>query len=76
MKDENQDVLDYVITEGEEPLNVADEETEVPNSEDIETEGTETETPNDKATKEYEVPDILGNNKLGYNIWDTIVKGV
>lgn len=27
-------------------------------------------------TKEYKVPDILGNNKLGYNIWDTIVKGV
>lgn len=31
---------------------------------------------NDNDPKEYKIPDILGNNKLGYNIWDTIVKGV
>lgn len=45
------------------------------NSEAAET--TETENTEDVDTKyNTKVPDILGNNKLGYNIWDTIVKGV
>ena len=70
-----------------EALNAVDitDNAEIPN-----TEGTDDTLNNDEATendtevqntKEYKVsnakvPDILGNNKLGYNIWDTIVKGV
>ena len=54
------DINDDIIPDN----NDADETTETENTEDVDTK------------YNSKVPDILGNNKLGYNIWDTIVKGV
>lgn len=44
--------------------------------EDTVTEETTPEEPQTESHPIKEVDNFLGNNKLGYNIWDTIVKGV
>ena len=74
MKEENQDVLDYVITEDEvnKDEGLLDNNEVKVSNDDVDTRNNENVT----NPKEHKVPDILGNNKLGYNIWDTIVKGV
>lgn len=44
---------------------------------ETETEENEVEdTPSNRVDVKEDIDFLLGNNKLGYNIWDTIVKGV
>ena len=65
------------ITDNAEAPNADINDDIIPDNNEAETTEAEGIDISDANTKHNtKVPDILGNNKLGYNIWDTIVKGV
>lgn len=81
------DVLDENIDEEKKTANIPTDDIAVetgteadgnviqPNETEIEENEVE-DAPSNKVDIKEDVDFLLGNNKLGYNIWDTIVKGV